>query len=321
MLGQQKIAVALLCFLVSGSTAFTAPSAVHRVGAPRVVGGFSSARSSPMPSALKMADAAPELKLPPALYEGAVAAGVKKASNTFANIFKLGIVSGCHIGFGAYLAISIGGACPGLAASNPGLQKMVTGAFGLPFGLIMTLVTGGELFTGNTALVTAARAEGKIESKDLAKNWIASYLGNFVGSLFLAYLVFKSGTLGNLPGAVNLATAKCSLAWDVAFVRGILCNWLVCMAVYMASGCSSMIGKMTAVWFPISAFVALGLDHSVANMFIIPLAILRGAEITVSQMFLKNLIPVTLGNIVGGALCVMAPFGTTLGNWFGKKEE
>ena len=132
------------------------------------------------------------------------------------------------------------------------------GAFGLPFGLIMTLVTGAELFTGNTALVTAALMEGKIEKKDLAKNWIASYLGNFVGSLLLAYLVFKGQTLGSLPGAVNIATAKCAAPFSVAFVRGILCNWLVCMAVYMASGCKSMAGKMTAVWFPISSFIALG---------------------------------------------------------------
>jgi len=95
----------------------------------------------------------------------------------------------------------------------------------------MTLITGAELFTGNTALVTAAYKEGKITGKDLCRNWCASYLGNFVGSLILAYLAFKSGTLGNLPGAVNTATAKCGLAWDVAFVRGILCNWLVCMAV------------------------------------------------------------------------------------------
>ena len=214
----------------------------------------------------------------------------------------------------------LGGACPGLASTNPGLQKIVLGAFGLPFGLIMTLVTGGELFTGNTALVTAAYKEGKVEAKDLVKNWVSSYLGNFVGSLILAYLAFKSGTLGGAPASVAIATAKSSLPWDVAFVRGILCNWLVCMAVYMASGCSTMIGKMTAVWFPISAFVALGLDHSIANMFIIPLGILRGADITIKQMFLKNLIPVTLGNIVGGAICVMAPFGLSFGKW-GKKQD
>merc|ERR1739844_636892 len=134
------------------------------------------------------------------------------------------------------------------------------------------------------------------DGKSLLKNWISSYAGNFVGSLILAYLAFKSGTLGNAPASVAIATAKCSLGFDVAFVRGILCNWLVCMAVYMASGCATMIGKMTAVWFPISAFVALGLDHSVANMFMIPLGIMRGAEITIKDFLVKNLIPVTLGN-------------------------
>ncbi|GAX29604.1 hypothetical protein FisN_2Hh163 [Fistulifera solaris] len=261
----------------------------------------------------------PELKLPVALYEGAVAAGVKKATASFSKIFTLGVVSGCHIGFGIFLAISVGGACPGLLQSNPGLQKIITGAFGLPFGLIMTLVTGGELFTGNTALVTAAYMEGQIERKDLVKSWVASYLGNFVGSLLLAYLAFQGMTLGAAPGAVTLATAKCSVPWGVAFTRGLMCNWLVCMAVYMASGCSSMIGKMTAVWFPISAFVALGLDHSVANMCLIPLGMMRGAEITIAQMFTKNLIPVTLGNIVGGAVAVMLPFGVTHGKWFQKK--
>lgn len=183
----------------------------------------------------------------------------------------------------------------------------------------MTLVTGGELFTGNTALGFAAYQEGQITFRDLMKSWISSYMGNFVGSLFLAYLAYTSTTLAAGPAAAAIATAKCSLPWNVAFVRGLLCNWLVCMAVYMASGCSSLIGKMTAVYFPISAFVALGLDHSIANMFIIPLGMLRGAEITISQFLFKNLIPVTLGNIVGGALCVMAPFGTTFGSW-GKKK-
>ena len=216
--------------------------------------------------------------------------------------------------------MSVGGACPGIASENPGLQKIIFGAFGLPFGLIMTLVSGGELFTGNTALVGAAVAEGKTTKKDLIKNWVASYAGNFVGSLFLAYLAFKSGTLANGPAAAAIATAKSNLPFEVAFVRGLLCNWLVCMGVYMASGCSSMPGKMTAVWFPISAFVALGLDHSVANMFIIPLGIMRGAQVTYKQMIVNNLIPVTLGNIVGGLFCVMAPIGMTLGGW-GKKKE
>lgn len=299
----------VLCLLAASSYAFAVKQPTRTTFTARA-------------TALKMSggDAPLDLKPPATLYEGAVAAGAAKASGSFEKIFKLGVVSGAHIAFGAFLAISVGGACPGIAAENPGLQKIIFGAFGLPFGLIMTLVTGGELFTGNTALVTAAVMEGKTTKKDLVKNWVASYAGNFVGSLLLAYLAYKGATLGNGPASVAIATAKCSMPFDVAFVRGIMCNWLVCMAVYMASGCSTMIGKMTAVWFPISAFVALGLDHSVANMFIIPLGMLRGAEVTVAQMFTKNLIPVTLGNIVGGALCVMAPFGTTFGKWFKKSD-
>ena len=151
-------------------------------------------------------ESVPELKPPAALYQGAVAAGAAKASAPFSKIFNLGVVSGAHIGFGIWLAVSVGGACPGIAADNPGLQKIIMGAFGLPFGLIMTLVTGGELFTGNTALVTGAYMEGKIEKKALVKSWVASYLGNFVGSLIIAYLAFKSGTLGSGPGAVNIAS-------------------------------------------------------------------------------------------------------------------
>ena len=265
--------------------------------------------------------AVPDLKPPAAIYEGAVAAGAAKASASWGKIFKLAIASGAHIGFGSYLAITVGGACPQIAETNPGLQKIILGAFGLPFGLIMTLVTGGELFTGNTALVTASTMEGKTTPAQLTKSWVASYAGNFVGSLLLAYLAFKSGTLGTAPASVAIATAKCSLSFETAFIRGILCNWLVCMAVYMASGCASLAGKMVAVWFPISAFVALGLDHSVANMFIIPLGIMRGANISISDFLMKNLLPVTLGNIVGGALCVMGLYGSAFGNWLKKSKE
>jgi formate/nitrite transporter len=263
----------------------------------------------------------PDLKAPAAIYEGAVAAGAAKASASWAKIFKLGIAAGCHIGFGSYLAITVGGACPAIAEANPGLQKIIFGSFGLPFGLIMTLVTGAELFTGKTALVAASVMEGKTTKSELTKSWVASYAGNFVGSLLLAFLAFKSGTLGHAPASAAIATAKCSLPFQTAFVRGILCNWLVCMAVYMASGCASLAGKMVAVYFPISAFVALGLDHSVANMFIIPLGMMRGAQITVSDFLLKNLLPVTLGNIVGGALCVMGLYGSAFGKWFKSKDE
>ena len=254
---------------------------------------------------------------PPAGFEGAVAAGVKKAGMPASKIFGLGILSGAHIGFGAFLMLSVGGACPGLAASNPGLQKIVMGAFGLPFGLFMTLMSGAELFTGNTALVTMAKLEGKADNSQLAKSWFFSYLGNFVGSILLAYMVFCAGLPAPGGGAaLGVAAAKTSLTFKTAFFRGILCNWLVCMAVYLASFAKDVVGKMTAIWFIISTFVALGLEHSVANMFIIPLGIFSGAAVSWKAFLVSNLLPVTLGNIVGGAVCVGAAFCWAYGKAF-----
>jgi len=309
----------LTCLLASTSSAFAFKPVTHSTSFAQQHG--TTINRAPVNLSMSGGQVAvPDLKPPAAIYEGAVVAGAAKASASWAKIFKLGIAAGCHIGFGSYLAITVGGACPQIAEANPGLQKIIFGAFGLPFGLIMTLVTGGELFTGNTALVTASAMEGKTTPAELVKSWVASYAGNFVGSLILAYLAFKSGTLGTAPASAAIATAKCALSFETAFVRGILCNWLVCMAVYMASGCASLAGKMVAVWFPISAFVALGLDHSVANMFIIPLGMMRGANVSIYDFLVKNLLPVTLGNIVGGALCVMGLYGSAFGKWFQKKE-
>jgi len=255
------------------------------------------------------------------LYETNVAAGVYKASGTFKKIFTLGIVSGFYIGFGGFLAITVGGNCPGLEASNPGLHKMVLGSFGLPVGLILTLVTGAQLFTGNTMVCMAAMMEGQIKLKDLLKNWVGSYSGNFVGAVALAYMAHKTGTLAGYPGAAAIATKKCSSSFDVTFTKAVIANWLVCIAVYMANGCSTMIGKMLSAWVPVSAFTAMGMEHSIANMCMLPLGMLNGADITWGDIIIKNLIPVTLGNIFGGAICSVAPFGLTFGNWFGMHDS
>jgi len=257
---------------------------------------------------------------PPVGFAGAVAAGEKKANMPADKIFGLGVISGAHIGFGAFLMLSVGGACPGLAATNPGLQKIVLGAFGLPFGLMMTLLSGAELFTGNTALVTMALLEGKANVAQLIKSWSASYAGNFLGSVLLAGLVFYGNTLAGGGASIAVSAAKTSLTFTQAFVRGILCNWLVCMAVYLASMAKDAAGKMVPIWFCISAFIALGLEHSVANMFIIPLGIFSGAAVSWPTFLMKNLLPVTLGNIVGGAICVGAGFCAAYGKLGGKKD-
>ena len=250
---------------------------------------------------------------PPDGYTGAVAAGKAKAGMSPTQIFGRGILSGCHIGFGAYLMLTVGAACPGLAATNPGLQKIILGAFGLPFGLFMTLMTGAELFTGNTALVSMAAYEGEATTDQVAKSWVMSYLGNFVGSVGLAFLVSVGATLVGGGASVGIAGAKTSLPFMKAFVRGILCNWLVCMAVWMATSADDIASKAAAVWFPVCGFAATGLDHSVANMFLIPFGMLQGADISVGDFVFKNLIPATLGNIVGGALCVAGVYKAAYG--------
>lgn len=275
-------------------------------------------------SALKSSSSSPasvvpagELKGPAQIYDSFVELGAAKgrmAETSPGKTLLLGVLSGAHIAFGAYLMLSVGGACAELGKANPGLQKILSGLFGLPLGLMMVLVGGGELFTGNTALLAAAFLEKKISLPSVLKNWALSYAGNLVGSLAMVFFVIASGTLGAGPQAVSAAVAKTSLSFHQAFFRGLLCNWLVCMAVYMASGASSLAGKMVAIIFPISSFVALGLEHSVANFFIIPAGILLGAPVNYKQFVLNNLVPVTLGNMFAGIVYIAGAYSAAFGS-------
>jgi len=240
---------------------------------------------------------------PPGVYDAAMTTGAAKASLPNAKLLTLGFLSGCHIGLGAFLMISCGGMCPGLKETNPGAMRALSGVFGLPTGLIMVLGGGGELVTGNFALIAAAWANGKATLKNLLRNWSVVFFANFLGSLTLAAIAALANT-GVTSGAIAIATGKVSAPFMAAFCKGILCNWLVSMAVYMSLVHKDLASKGVAIIFPISAFVALGLEHSVANMFIIPFAMLLGAKITIADFLIKNLLPVTLGNIIGGALFV-----------------
>eukprot|EP00189_Rhodosorus_marinus_P012794 CAMPEP_0184738234 /NCGR_PEP_ID=MMETSP0315-20130426/946_1 /TAXON_ID=101924 /ORGANISM="Rhodosorus marinus, Strain UTEX LB 2760" /LENGTH=312 /DNA_ID=CAMNT_0027205875 /DNA_START=73 /DNA_END=1011 /DNA_ORIENTATION=- len=262
---------------------------------------------------------APTIAPAPELYKIASDLGEKNSKKPIWKIFISSILGGAYIGYGSLLALTVGGACPGLLATNPGLQQMVFGAFGLPFGLMMVLVTGAELFTGNTMTVSAAFHEKKVSVSDIAKSWIVSFGGNLVGSVLLAYLAAASGVLATAAGPLAVAKAKTSLPFIQLLVRGILCNWLVTAAVYMASGARDLGGKMIAIWFPISAFVAMKFEHSVANMFMIPFGIMLGAGVSWQSFFLGNLLPVTLGNIVGGALIMATMNAVIFGSALKKK--
>jgi len=208
---------------------------------------------------------------------------------------------------GALLMSCVGGASPALAASNPGLCNFLKGAVGLPAGLTLVILTGAELFTGNVMTMTSGVLAGKVDAASLARNWTLSYVGNFVGSVALAFLAFWACTAA-APAAkaavIGIATMKATLPFAVSFFKGVLCNWLVCLAVWGTMASTSTAGKILAIFWPITAFVALGFEHSIANMFLIPHGMLCGADVTIAQMMMNNIVPVTLGNVFAAAVFV-----------------
>ncbi len=201
-----------------------------------------------------------------------------------------------------------------------GLVKFAAGAV-FPVGLMLVVIAGSELFTGNCMFAPISVLNGEASFKGLLKNWTLVYVGNFLGSIFVAFfLAYQCGFFDNMPWAswaVTVANTKCGLDFETAFLRGIGCNWLVCLAVWLAISSEDVISKIFACWFPIMAFVTIGFEHSVANMFFIPLGIFVAgdpeiaANVATSNLswynfFITNLVPVTLGNIVGAAFFVAA---------------
>ncbi len=233
-----------------------------------------------------------------------------KTSLPWPKLLVSSFLAGAYIGLGGLLAVMIGkGVAPAIVGGVVfnGLGRLLFAAV-FPVGLMFVVVAGAELFTGNTAIVMPGVLSGRAPVRGLARNWTLSYLGNFAGGLFVAYaLAYLTGLCAGEPylGAVRaMAVEKTGLSFMAAFWSGVGCNWLVCLAVWMAGAAEDIGGKILAVWFPIMAFVGLGFEHSVANMFFIPNGMLHGAGVSVGQFLLRNLLPVTLGNIVGGAFFV-----------------
>jgi len=244
---------------------------------------------------------------------------VAKTQASALRLTILGIFAGVYIGFGAELMIMVTHDMASFL--GVGMAKLIGGAV-FSVGLMLVVIAGAELFTGNN-LIFLSVLDRQVTVRRLLRNWTIVYFANFVGSLLLVLLMYWSGlwkTSGGLVGAsaLGIANSKVNLTFLQAFARGILCNWLVCLAVWMAVSASTVVGKVWAVFFPIMAFVASGFEHSVANMFFIPMGLaLKGqtaivtaagladklSHLTIGGMVM-NLIPVTLGNIVGGAFFV-----------------
>lgn len=244
---------------------------------------------------------------PAQITEAAANAGAAKAQLTESAKTKLLIsacLAGAYISLGGILSMMLGFGFPGLTAENPGLQKLLSGA-AFPIGLILVVILGAELFTGNNAVLIPGTMQKRISPLTVVRNWVMVYVGNLIGALaFTYFMVYRCGLTASGPwheAAVNIATAKVSMPWDVVLLKGIGANWCVCLAVWLALSGKTLFEKALGCWLPVMAFVALGYEHCIANMFFIPCGILEGADVTTWQMVWNNLIPATLGNIVGGA--------------------
>ena len=232
--------------------------------------------------------------------------GVAKARLPLVPLLMLGMLAGAFIGLGSLFAVIVySDASLGFAA------KRVLGGAVFSLGLFLVVVAGAELFTGNN-LLAMAWADRKISTAELARNWLVVCTANFAGALGLAALVLLSGHTGMNGGEVGrsyiaIAAAKTSLPPMQAFISGVLCNVLVCMAVWMSLAGRSVTDKLVAVLLPIAAFVAAGFEHSVANMYLIPLGLAlqaQAGQAVDAWGLARNLVPVIAGNIVGGSVLV-----------------
>jgi formate/nitrite transporter len=256
--------------------------------------------------------------MPQEMAEKAQAVGVRKAALSFWQLFTLSVLAGAFIALGAMFATNT---AAGSATLPYGLARMLIG-LAFCIGLILVVVGGAELFTGNI-LIVIAWANRKVGTGALLRNWVIVYLGNFVGALGTAALIFLSrqyifgdGSVG--AAALKIAASKMHYGFLQAVVMGILCNGLVCLAVWLTYSARSTGDKILAIVFPITAFVAASFEHSIANMYFVPYALFIKdfdpafvanladkapdlSSLTWGAFFLNNLLPVTLGNIIGGA--------------------
>ncbi|MBU1122859.1 MAG: formate/nitrite transporter family protein [Candidatus Omnitrophica bacterium] len=239
---------------------------------------------------------------------------VAKTNASILKLIVLGILAGAYIGFGAAFATLVSSDLAKYV--GVGLAKVLTGGV-FSVGLMLVVIAGAELFTGNNLMLMSVLDKQVPFSKMLGK-WTIVYIANFIGSVLLAWIMYKTelwkgGDFLTGIQALKIASAKVNLAFSPAFFRAICCNWLVCLAVWMAISSRNVIGKIFACFFPIMAFVALGFEHCIANMYFIPMGLfLKGTgaaaasglnltNLNLNGFLITNLIPVTLGNIIGGA--------------------
>ncbi|HOL49628.1 MAG TPA: formate/nitrite transporter family protein [bacterium] len=260
---------------------------------------------------------------PPEIAVAIVESGKKKVALRFLPMAILGFLAGVYIGFGAQLYTMVTHDLTKYLGC--GFSKFLGGSV-FTVGLMLVVIAGAELFTGNCLILTGVLTRD-VKIKEMFGNWFVVYFANFIGSVFLAGVIYLSGQwkfndMGVGTAIVSTAIAKINLTFPEAFFRGIACNWLVCLAVVLAMAGKDTVSKIFGIYFPIMAFVASGFEHSVANMYFIPVALFVKGNIALANtnfvgaintltwgnFIVKNLVPVTLGNIVGGAIFVGAAY-------------
>lgn len=252
-----------------------------------------------------------EARSPEATVDAIDEAAALKARLPRSRLAVMSILGGMLIAVGALLAVVVAGSATGLQATNPGLVRLVMGAV-FPVGFIAVMLTGAGLFTSDCATQMVAWYRRRVPARTMLAVLVVAFLANVVGAVGLAVLGWAGGILGAdqqwTPYLLSLAEGKVSHSWGEVFAKGILANMLVCVAAWQAYSSRSSTGKILGIWFPVMAFVALGTEHSIANLFFIPAAMLSGADITTAQFLTANLGPATLGNWVGGALIIGLPY-------------
>jgi formate/nitrite transporter len=243
---------------------------------------------------------------PHELIQAGLAAAEKRSLLSVRDLLIRSFLAGAILSYATSLAFVV---------TSQGLPPIV-GAILFPVGFVMLVLLGLELATGNFAMLPAGMAAGRVSVKNLLRNWALVYGGNLAGSLFYALLFYlavtnaNTGSSGNLGELFKAAAQKKTLAymtlgargWETALIKGVLCNWMVTLGVVLALASRSTVGKVVAMWLPILTFFAQGFEHSIVNMFVIPAGMLFGAPVSIRQWWLWNQIPVTVGNIVSGAL-------------------
>lgn len=293
-----------------------------------------SAKAAPPPQLITF-----DAVMPAAMAARAAETGVAKAATEPLTVLVLAVLAGAFIAFGAIFATTVSagniavataeGALAFSAGLPYGVVRLLTGVV-FSLGIVLVVVGGAELFTGNN-LIVMAWASGRVKARDLLVNWAVTFAGNFIGAFATAVLMFYStqytfggGSVGLT--ALALADAKASLAFVPALILGIMCNALVCLGVWMCYGARTTVGRVVTIVPPISAFVAAGFEHSIANIYFIPMGLFIKAgapdafwasidrtaadfpALTWTNFLVGNLLPVTIGNIIGGSLMVAAVY-------------